>query len=206
MSTLSDGLPRRPPGAQTFEYRAADLDAAWTDEPVSNQMSADAAQQAWQQGYAAGAQHARAEVQAQLEAEKQAVGKALVDFAEEREHYFHEVEAEVVTLALAIARKILHRESQVDPLFLAAVVRVAIEKVAKGTDFVLRVHPERLHQWRDYFTSQTDLTALPELIDDASLEKNQCVMETRLGETDLGVEAQLKEIEHGLFDLLSKRP
>jgi flagellar assembly protein FliH len=32
------------------------------------------------------------------------------------------------------------------------------------------------------------------------------VLETELGETEIGLEAQLKEIERGFFDLLAQRP
>ena len=44
-------------------------------------------------------------------------------------------------LALAIARKILHREAQVDPLLLAGMVRVALEKIESHTKVSVRVHP-----------------------------------------------------------------
>jgi hypothetical protein len=32
------------------------------------------------------------------------------------------------------------------------------------------------------------------------------VVSTQLGTTEIGIESQLKEIEKGLFDLLSQRP
>jgi sulfur carrier protein ThiS len=46
----------------------------------------------------------------------------------------------------------------------------------------------------------------PEVVDDPSLPLERCVLETSLGQTELGVEPQLKEIERGLLDLLAKRP
>jgi flagellar assembly protein FliH len=39
-----------------------------------------------------------------------------------------------------------------------------------------------------------------------SLEANNCILETDLGTTELGIETQLKEIEKGFFDLLAQRP
>jgi flagellar assembly protein FliH len=39
-----------------------------------------------------------------------------------------------------------------------------------------------------------------------ALGANQCVLETELGTTELGIETQLKEIEKGFFDLLAQRP
>jgi hypothetical protein len=54
---------------------------------------------------------------------------AIEGFAAERKEYFRGVEAEAVKLALAIARKILHRETQMDPLLLRSVVRSAMDRL-----------------------------------------------------------------------------
>ena len=64
------------------------------------------------------------------------------DFAAERDSYFHRVEEQVVRLTLAIARKILHREAQVDPLLLTGVLRVALEKIGSNSSNTrLRANP-----------------------------------------------------------------
>ena len=41
---------------------------------------------------------------------------------------------------------------------------------------------------------------------DPSIEVHNCILETELGTTELGLDAQLKEIEQGFFDLLAQRP
>ena len=109
-------------------------------------------------------------------------------------------------LAVAIARKILHREAQVDPLLLAGVVRVGLDNVAAGTHVRLRVHPDQIQAWLSFFSQQPDLKSLPELIGDATLGLGHCLLETELGSTDLTLETQLKEIEQGFFDLLAQKP
>jgi flagellar biosynthesis/type III secretory pathway protein FliH len=68
------------------------------------------------------------------------------------------------------------------------------------------VHPSQLRAWQDYFLGRTDLPMVPDCLADASLDVNQCRIETDHGTTDLHIEAQLKEIEQGLFDLLAQRP
>ena len=67
--------------------------------------------------------------------------KPCAQFAAQREGYFQRVESEVVQLALSIARKILHREAQIDPLLLAGIVRVALESLNDGTQVRLRANP-----------------------------------------------------------------
>ena len=153
-----------------------------------------------------GLAQSRAEYEKRLAGDKQMLVQAVRDFAHERENYFHRVEAEVVSLALAIARKILHREAQLDPLLLAGVVRVGLDKVAAGTRVRLRVHPDHTPAWKEFFSQQPNLQLLPELMGDATLGPGRCLLETDLGSTDLTLETQLKEIEQGFFDLLAQKP
>jgi len=157
-------------------------------------------------GFKEGEEQARAKFQRELAREREGIAKGLGDFAREREAYFCRVEAEVVKLAVGIARKILHREVQVDPLLLAGVVRVALEKMAAGTSARLRVHPDHVYAWHDFFANQQDHGPVPELLGDATLGIGHCVLETALGTTELTLDAQLAEIERGFFDLLAQRP
>ena len=157
-------------------------------------------------GIQEGEARAGAKFRQELGAERATIAQALREFAREREGYFCRVEAEVVKLAVQIARKILHREVQVDPLLLAGVVRVALDKVAAGTSVRLRVHPEHVYAWHDFFANQQELRPLPEIRGDATLGMGQCVLETAMGTTDLTLESQLAEVERGFFDLLAQRP
>ena len=175
--------------------------AAFSEEEVRAKE-----EQARAVGIRDGEAQSRSRHERELAAERQVVSKAVQDFARDREKYFSHVEAEVVKLAIGIARKILHREVQVDPLLLAGVVRVALDKIAAGTSVRLRVHPDHVYAWHDFFSNQQEHRVVPELLGDATLGMGQCVLETALGTTELTLEAQLAEIERGFFDLLAQRP
>ncbi len=108
-----------------------------------------------------------------------------------------DVEAEVVRLALAIAARVLHREAKMDPLLLAGVVRVALEKVAEDSATILRVPVDEVEMWRGVASS---------VVGDERMKAGECVLETSVGRVELGVSAQLEEIEKGFFDLLQQRP
>lgn len=162
--------------------------------------------QARKQGRDEGFSQASLDFEKKLAGEKQALANAIREFVRERQTYFERVEAEVVALALAVVRKILHREAQVDPLLLAGVVRVAIDKISAGTHVRLRVHPSQVAGWQQFFAQQHDMRLVPELAGDAALQPGHCLLETELGCTDLTLDTQLKEIEQGFFDLLSQRP
>ena len=64
---------------------------------------------------------------------------------------------------------ILHREAQVDPLLLAGIARVALEKIDGATGVILRLHPQNGADWRAYLSTRLDTSDLPEIIGDPSL-------------------------------------
>ena len=51
-----------------------------------------------------------------------------------------------------------------------------------------------------------DLRGMPEIAGDPALGIGDCVLEARVGTVDLGIRAQLVEIEGGFFDLIDRRP
>lgn len=144
------------------------------------------------------------ELAERVAAEREMVLRTCEQFGRERARYFAGVEAEVVNLALAIATRVLHREAQLDPLLLVAAVRVALEKVAEDSGLVLRVPVEDVVMWRGVFEADAD--SFVKLVADENLSAGACVLDTNVGKVELGVSAQLAEIEKGFFDLLQQRP
>lgn len=148
----------------------------------------------------------RADYEKQLADERDGLLRVMKEFQSDRESYFERAEAQVVALSLAIARKILHREAQIDPLLLAGLVRLALEKVSTGGPVRLRVPPAAVGRWREILDGQVDLRPQPEVVGDGALNGAQCVLETEVGSAELSVETQLEEIEKGFLDLLATRP
>ncbi|TCK75076.1 FliH/SctL family protein [Acidipila rosea] len=130
---------------------------------------------------------------------------AVQRFEAQCESYFAQVEHEVVRLALSIASRVLHRESQIDPLLLSGAVRVALGQLSESTDVTLRVPAADLSLWTEMLRHIPNLPLHPQLVADGSLETGECEIETKMGSIDLGVKAQLGEIERGFFDLLDRR-
>jgi flagellar assembly protein FliH len=131
--------------------------------------------------------------------------QALELFQAERRDYFSRVESDVVQLALAIAAKILHREAQVDPMLVAALVRVAIDKLHDGSSVSVRVSPAEAGRWRAFLANPLNGSTI-EIVEDAHLGVADCILETELGSANFSIEAQMKEVEQGFFDLLAQRP
>lgn len=213
--------PKRAPAAGTtlkapapqhipFPYAAVPTSGAnlfgVTGAADSDAAAADREAQALARGRQAGQQESRQAFEQQLAKEKANLSAALAQFARDRSTYFEKVEPEVVQLALSIARKILHREAQTNPMLLAGVVRVALEQIDGATRVQLHVHPQNSAAWRQFLATQLEPANLPEIIEDPSQPVDQCTLETAMGSTSIGLEIQLKEIEQGFTDLLAARP
>jgi flagellar assembly protein FliH len=157
-------------------------------------------------GIREGLQQAQQNFEKELANERAKVAEALRAFAQKASDYYSRAEIELVHLSLAIAAKILHREAQVDRMLVAALVKVALEKLQHGTEATVRVRPEEVADWNRYFEGNAGGEIRVEVKPDALVEPHNCVLETELGTTELGMDAQLKEIEQGFFDLLAQRP
>jgi flagellar assembly protein FliH len=159
---------------------------------------------AYQRGDVDGRERESADRLIAIAFEREILLRACAGFKMERENYFAAVEAEVVKLALAIAARVLHRESRLDPMLLRGVVKVALEQVADESGTTLRVPLQDLSAWQtlaeEYGVATLEVSA------DTTLSDGECVLETRVGRVELGITAQLEEIEKGFFDLLQQRP
>lgn len=206
-SSLSEGLP-------------ADMEFIWGEQPAdalaessvgpgTKYTEEDARaleQQAWQKGFDEAAAQSRENLEKSLARERSHVAAALCEFADGREAYYQRMEGEIVRLALSIARKVLHRESQVDPMLLTGVVRVALEKIAGGTSVKLRVPVSQVDLWRAAVRSLPARDLTIDISGDESLAGPHCLIMTEMGMTDVSLDAQLGEIERGFLDLLTEHP
>jgi flagellar assembly protein FliH len=148
-----------------------------------------------------------AQTQAQALADRQHFERAAVlaeEFARERDQYSVRIEPEVVRLALAVAARILRREIQMDPLMLTSAVRVALGQLSKSTRVRMKVPRADLELWSEAMAHMPNLSARPEVQLGERMRTGECVVETEIGSVDIGIRAQLDEIERGFFDRASE--
>ncbi len=139
----------------------------------------------------------------QIRAERATISRTVQQFEQEKQDYFANLEQEVVKLSLAIAERVLHRESSMDPMLLAGAARVALEQLSDSSDAVLRVSAEEVNHWNQaVLPASKSVTIEP----DEELPRGEVVLKTRSGTVQLGLKAQLQEIERGFFELMGRRP
>jgi len=155
------------------------------------------AEEAWQRGYAEGMDAAAAQSRSMLdEAEK-----IKRDAAEEYEKILAGMEADILELAVKIARKAVAGELKTNRDVILQLVSSALAECSEKKGAVIRVSPED----RDYLNENAErLAQLAEGADeaeirpDAAMKPGDCIIETPLGSIDAGAETRLEKIEEAL--------
>ena len=151
------------------------------------------------EGEAAGRSRAAAELQPVVER----LARAMDELANLRGRLRSEAEADLVKLALAIAKRVLRRELAIDPEALHGLVLGALEKLKAQEICRVKVHPS--HAAAVTACLQKAVTGVTvEVVPDGSREPGSIIFETSRGNLDVSVESQLQEIERGLADRLRK--
>jgi len=140
-----------------------------------------------------------ASTEARVLAERQRILDVCALFAAQRERYFASAEEQVVRLALAIAARVLHRESTADPELLAATVRAALSRLQEGSAAVLRIPGSELGMWEEMFPSGHQPTV--QVAVDHRMKPGDCALETAVGRVEMGIAVQLDEVARGFAEL-----
>ena len=162
------------------------------------------AQTAYQQGFAAGQASGIQQASERIEPAASALSRIASELALLRKRFRAEAERDTVKLAVAIARRILHRELATDPEAILGLVLAAFQKLDARETSRLRLSPPdaaivEQHRSRLSFPAGLEIAA------DATLAPASAVFETARGELDASVDTQLAEIDRGFADLLKGR-
>jgi flagellar assembly protein FliH len=187
--------------AQTADQQIGALQARIAElEALMERRVRETRDAAYKEGETAGKNQTAAQVQPVLDK----LAKSIQELGEIRPKLRHDAEADLLKLALAIARKILHRELSADPDSIAGLVRVAVEKIRAQEILKVRIHPQH-HPILQQILARVATGAQIDVFPDPKLELGGVVVETTRGEFDASVDLQLREIERGLADRLVRR-
>jgi flagellar assembly protein FliH len=184
--------PARPPApavAAAAEKKAeADLEARRAA------VERDAFAKGFAQGERAGAEAAGKRGEVML----RRLTETLDELTSLRAQMIHQTEHQMVQLALAVARRVVHREISLDRDLLVAMARVALDRLGESAQVTVRLSPEdfdataaaRASQW-----TGTNVT----VVADSRVSRGGCRIESDLGAMDAGADAQIQEIARALL-------
>jgi flagellar assembly protein FliH len=190
------GVPS-PPSVRTSNSQTSPFRALGGDPDAAHQRG-------YEEGRAAG--EARAgELAGQLaEPVLTNFGAIVNQLASARKQARQEAEESMVKLALAIAKRILHRELATDPEAILGLVRSAIDRLDAREIHRLRMSPGDAQVAIDN-RADMNLPKALEIIPDPSLGPGSAIFETTRGEFDVSAHTQLEEIERGFADMVHRR-
>jgi flagellar assembly protein FliH len=172
-----------------------------TRAPADLQPALDAA---FQKGLEAAAAEAEKRAAARVESVLRNFAAIVQELTTVREQLRRQSEEPMVRLAVAIARRVLHREISTDPEAILGLIRAGLDRLQAREKFRLRLAAADAAVVREH-RGRLGLPDSIEIAADNTLTAGSAVFETERGEMDASLAAQLEEIEHGLTDVLRRR-
>lgn len=206
ISSLARNMPEQADAERGGASEAAVLEARIEELERELARTREEAETAARKALAAGREQGEAEARQALEQELRVeigkVSRMMQDLIAAGPVLRRKAEDELVRLAVAVARRILHREIAVDGEALLGLVKAALDKIDRREIHVIRTHPDTV-PLLGRVLDHGGIDQRIEISADGHLERGALIVETERGRLDASIEAQLQEIERGFADIVS---
>ena len=184
--------PKVKPAATVALWTVPDMDGQPQQQRMATvgglaDLQAEAHKEAFEQGLEEGRQAGRAEVKAQVDR----LAGMFYDLAKPFEALDAEVERELLTLAMALARQIVRRELKADPTQIIGIIREAIAALPVATrDVRVHLHPEDATVVKQHLAPTENERAWA-IIEDPVMARGGCQITTNTSRIDARLETRL---------------
>lgn len=191
---MSDAAPKPAAGGARL-WTAPDMGGPAQSQKMATvgglvDLQAEAHREAFEQGLAEGREAGRAEVRAQVER----LAGMFYDLAKPFEVLDTEVERELLTLAMALARQIVRRELKTDPTQIIGIIREAIAALpVAARDVRVHLHPEDAAVMREHL-APTESERAWVIVEDPVMARGGCQITTATSRIDARLETRLGSI------------
>jgi flagellar assembly protein FliH len=155
--------------------------------------------EAFEAGRKQGEQQTRAELQPVLDR----AAASIAGITGLRADVRRRAEQDVVQLALLIAKRVLHRQLNVDAEALTALARVAFDRLTRAESYRVTVHP-RFAGAISAALGNSKGGARVQVDPDPECAPGTLIIHSSDGTIDASIDAQLEEIGHGLTDRIAQ--
>jgi len=153
---------------------------------------------AFVKGYGQGERSGADAAARQGEAMLRRLAEAIDEMAGQRSDLLRRSERELVRLAVAIAERIVRREITLDRTLIAAMAKVALDRLDDQAPATVRLHPAD----HAAFVAASHGAAWPgrvQIVADPTVNAGGCVVQSEFGAMDLDISAQLAEVSRALI-------
>lgn len=189
----------RPLGGEEPAAEPTPMEPAANPAPVAPAAeSAGDDRQAFQAGYELG----REEMRSQIESIGESFAKSLEELGAFRNRLRAHYERELLELALGVARKVVQQELAERPEIWLGMIRHAVRHAVDRERITVRVPARLLAFLKDALPElRASLEEVKEfeLVEDPSLGEGGCIIESRFGDIDIGVDTQFETTKRALL-------
>jgi flagellar assembly protein FliH len=159
---------------------------------------ADIEREAFAKGFAQGQCAGQEAADQRGEAMLRRLTETLQELTELRSRMIHATERQMVGLALAVARRVVHREVSLDPDLLVAMARVALDRLGESAQITVRLNPDDYQITGASRIAQMTASNVT-VVADGRIPRGGCRVESEMGILDAGIDAQIQEIAQALL-------
>ncbi|HUW39617.1 MAG TPA: flagellar assembly protein FliH [Rectinemataceae bacterium] len=180
------------------EKRVAELEA--TAKARMDEAERQSAKKGREEGREAGFTEGKAEVE-------RLVGRlhVILDRAmDKRAEILEQTEAQVVELVLLVARKVVKVISENQKSVVVQNIGQALRKLKTKSEVIVRVNLADLQLATEHikdFVQMTENAKKMTVVEDSTVDRGGCVIETDFGEIDARISSQLHELEERILDV-----
>jgi flagellar assembly protein FliH len=158
--------------------------------------------EAYERGFAQGEKDGIEMGQRRLEAILQQFKNILLEIEHQREDLYHLYEKEMLQLVLSLSKKILHHELQWHEDIILDTLRAAFQYSVDFKEVIVHLNPTDYqyllkHQEKSPFTFGDQERV--RVIEDHSITRGGCFLETSFGKIDATIESQFEEIVSSIW-------
>ena len=131
------------------------------------------------------------------------LAEMLSGFVSLKKDLLGQYEAQLLDLAMVIARKIVHQELSQNPEVIATIAGETIREMPAKGPITLKVHPDDYQVLNDKLPAlQAEFEQLEQvqLVASEGLDRGSCILETSVGQVDAGLNTKFAEIRDALDD------
>lgn len=169
-------------------------------EAERDKLKRDAHKEGFDQGQEEGFEKGHAEVDRLIER----MHKILDAVMQRREEILQDTESQIVELVILMARKVIKILSENQKNVIMANTVAALKKVKTRGDVILRVNLEDVKLVTSHtqeFIEHVENVKGITVLEDSSVEKGGCIVETDFGAIDARISSQLTELENKIIEI-----
>ncbi len=170
-------------------------------EQKAKQIEQEAFERGRKEGEEAGIQEGKAEVQRVIERFHVVLSKTI----DRRNDIIQESEAQVVSMVLSIAKKVVKVISENQKNVIINNIVESLQKLKAKSDVIVRVNLSDLDiatKHKDDILKMAERVTSITIAEDTTVDPGGCIIETDFGEIDARIASQLREIEDRIIELV----